>query len=282
MKFGYNLLLWTRHVTEEVYPHCDRLKSAGYDGVEVPVFQGSPAYYRQVGQRLRDMGLGITVLGILPDARMNPLSPDAEEREAGTDHQKWLVDCAHALGAEVLGGPVNQPIGHVTGAGPTEAEWTLMVANQREMAGLATEAGLRLAVEPLNRFEGYALTTCAQAARLVEAVDKPGYGILCDTFHANIEEDDVPEAIAATVGKIGHMHLSENHRGLLGSGHVDFDRIIAILKAGGYQGWLTVESFGNLRPDITAAVRIWRKMMAGDEEAYETALAVMRRGLAAA
>lgn len=282
MNLGYNLLLWTRHVTEEVFPHCAALKAAGYDGVEVPVFQGSPAYYGQVGQRLRDLGLKATVLGILPDARMNPLSPDADERQAGADHQKWLVDCAHALGAEVLGGPVNQPIGLITGAGPTEAEFHLMAENQRQMAQLAMAAGLQLAVEPLNRFEGYALTTCAQAAALVEAVGLPGYGILCDTFHANIEEDDVPAAIAATVGKIGHMHLSENHRGLLGSGHIDFDRIIAILKAGGYRGWLTVESFGNLRPDITAAVRIWRKMMTSDEEAFGTALAVMQRGLAAA
>lgn len=282
MKFGYNLLLWTRHVTEDVYGACAALKAAGYDGVEVPVFQGTPAYYRQVGQRLHDMGLGVTVLGILPDAARNPLSEDADERQAASDHQSWLVDCSHALGAEVLGGPVNQPIGHVTGQGPTAREWALMVENQRALARRCRDAGLRLAVEPLNRFEGYALTTNAQAAALVAEVGEPNFGILCDTFHANIEEDSVPEAIAATVAQITHMHLSENHRGLLGHGHIDFPRIIGILKAGGYRDWLTVESFGNLRADITAAVRIWRPMMASDAEAYETALDVMRRGVAAA
>lgn len=282
MKFGYNLLLWTRHVTDDVYAACAALKAAGYDGVEVPVFQGSPAYYRQVGQRLRDLGLGVTVLGMLPDVAKNPLSPDADERRAALDHQKWLVECAAALGAEVLGGPVNQPIGYVTGQGPTAEEYALMVANQREMAVLAGSAGLRLAVEPLNRFEGYALTTNAQAARLVRDVGQANYGTLCDTFHANIEENDVVGAIAATVGQITHMHLSENHRGLLGSGHIDFPGVIRTLKAGGYTGWLTVESFGNLRADITAAVRIWRPMMASDAEAYETALDVMRRGVAAA
>jgi D-psicose/D-tagatose/L-ribulose 3-epimerase len=137
-------------------------------------------------------------------------------------------------------------------------------------------AGLRLAVEPLNRFECYVLNTAAQSAAHVAAVGRPNFGYLYDTFHANIEEKDPVGAIAETIGAIAHVHISENDRGAPGSGHIDHAGAIRALKAAGYDGWLTVEAFGQALPDLAAATRIWRALFASEDEVMEGGARVIR------
>jgi len=282
MKLGFNLLLWTAHMTEDIYPRCARLQKAGYDGVEVPVFAGDADFYRDVGERLSDLGLKRTVVAIVQDEARNPMSHDAAHRAAGLDHLKELVDCAAALGAEVLAGPFYQPLGVFSGRGPTEDEWQALVMSQTVMATYAHAAGVTLAVEPLNRFECYALNTCGDAARLVDAVATPGYGYLFDTFHSNIEEADPVAALTETLARVTHVHISENHRGTPGRGHIDFVPVIAALKAGGYDGWLTIEAFGHALPDIAAATKVWRPLFTSEDQVWQEGLATLRRALASA
>jgi D-psicose/D-tagatose/L-ribulose 3-epimerase len=140
---------------------------------------------------------------------------------------------------------------------------------------MADHAGgaVRLAIEPLNRFECYALNTAAQAARLVAEVDRPGYGYLYDTFHAHIEERNPQAAIAATAHAIGHVHISENDRGVPGAGQIDFGGSCAVLQQGGYDGWLVVEAFGQALPGLAAATRVWRPL-------FDTEADVIAGGLA--
>jgi D-psicose/D-tagatose/L-ribulose 3-epimerase len=278
MKLGFNLLLWTTHVTSDLRPTLRALKSAGYDGVEVPIFQGDPAYYRSLKAMLDDEGLHSTVVSIVQDEARNPLS--AMHESAGVDYLKWLVDCAVALGAQVLAGPFYQPLGVFSGLPLTDAEWQRLVRTQTAMADHAGTT-ITLAVEPLNRFECYALNTCAQAAALVQAVNRPNYGYLFDTFHSNIEERDAIAAMAATMPHIAHIHISENDRGTPGRGHAPILPAIATARAAGYDGWLTVEAFGHALPDIAAATRVWRPLFGTTEEVYTEAIALMRHGLSA-
>lgn len=275
MKLGFNLLMWTTHVTQAHRPLLRDLKAAGYDGVEVPVFEGDPAHYATLRRMLADEGLACTTVGIVQDEARNPLSADDARSRAGVDYLRWLVDCSVALGAEVLCGPFYQPLGVFSGTGATPAEWDRMVATQTAMADHAGSA-IRLAVEPLNRFECYALNTCADAARLVAAVGRANYGYLHDTFHANIEERDPVGALAATLPHVAHVHLSENDRGTLGRGHAPLAATCAALRAGGYDGWLTCETFGLALPSIAAATKVWRPLYASEREAYTEALAAMR------
>ena len=135
------------------------------------------------------------------------------------------------------------------------------------MADRAPE--LTLAIEPLNRFECYVLNTAAQAAAHVAAVDRPNFGYLYDTFHANIEERDPVGVIGATIGAISHVHISENDRGAPGSGHIDLAAAIRALQAAGYDGWLTVEAFGQALPDLAAATRVWRPLFDTEDEVVE-------------
>jgi D-psicose/D-tagatose/L-ribulose 3-epimerase len=148
---------------------------------------------------------------------------------------------------------------------------------------MADHAGsaLTLAVEPLNRFECYALNTCERAARLVQSVNRPGYGYLFDTFHSNIEEKDAIGALKATMGQVSHIHISENDRGTPGRGHAPILPAIATAKAAGYTGWLTVEAFGHALPDIAAATRVWRPLFTSTDEVTSEAIALIRKGLAA-
>jgi D-psicose/D-tagatose/L-ribulose 3-epimerase len=278
VKIGFNLLLWTTHLDQTLLPTLRALKAAGYDGVEVPVFGGDPAYYRQMCAMLDGEGLLSTAVGIVQDDARNPLSPRHES--AGVDYLKWLVDCAVALGAEVLAGPFYQPLGVFSGHPLSDDEWQRLIRTQTAMADHAGSA-LTLAVEPLNRFECYALNTCARSADLVQAVNRPNYGYLFDTFHANIEERDPVAALAATLRQVRHIHISENDRGTPGRGHAPILPTIATAKAAGYTGWLTVEAFGHSLPDIAAATRVWRPLFTSETEVYTEAIALIRHGLAA-
>ena len=178
MLLGFNLLLWTPFVTEAQFPLFERLKTAGYDGVELPLFDGTPEHYRRVGEAVRAAGLRCTAVAIIPDEARNCASADAASRAAGLAHLRWAIDCLQAAGGEVLCGPFHQPLGVFSGAPPTGEELARVAEVQSAAATHAAAAGIQLAVEPLNRFECYLLNTVEASARLVEAVGQPNYGIL--------------------------------------------------------------------------------------------------------
>lgn len=283
MKLGFNLLLWTTHVTDEHLPIIERLKATGYDGVEIPMFEGSPEHYAKLGERLRDAGLGSTGISIMPPGcGKSAVSAEPAERAAALDHIKWLIDCTAALGGDLAAGPLHQPLGDFTGSGATSDEKACAVEVHKAAAQYAARNGIKLSVEPLNRFECYFLNTAADAAELVTRVNEPNYGYLYDTFHLNIEENSLTDVIPATIKQINHVHISENNRGVPGAGHIAFQPIFAALKRGGYDGWLTIEAFGSALPDLAAATKIWRPLFARPEDVYERGYRLMREGWDAA
>ena len=278
VKLGFNLLLWTTHVTDDHLGLLQNLKTTGYDGVEVPMFQGDPAHYRALGRRLADMGLQGTGIGVMPGGGKSAVSADPAERHAALGHLKWLIDCTDALGGTLVSGPYHQPLGEFTGLPPTEAEKARVADVHKQAAQYAATAGIDMAVEPLNRFECYFLNTAAAAADLVARVAEPNYGYLYDTFHFNIEENSVAGVIAETAQAIKHVHISENNRGVPGSGHIDFDAVFRALHSIGYDGWMTVEAFGSALPDLAAATKIWRPLFDTPETVYQRAYTLMRQG----
>ncbi|MGH6945685.1 MAG: sugar phosphate isomerase/epimerase family protein [Geminicoccaceae bacterium] len=276
MKAGFNLLLWTTHVDEEHVPLLAALKATGYDGVEIPLFGGEVAHYRQVGGALHEHGLAATGVTVVPDAAQSPVSPEPASRARALDHLRWAIECCEALGADVLCGPFHQPLGLFSGQGPTEDEKAWASEVHRKAAEIATVAGIRLSIEPLNRFECYFLNTMADAADYVRRVGHPNFGALYDTFHANIEEKDPIGCIGAAGAAINHVHVSENDRGTPGRGHIDFPATFRALRRAGYDGWLTIEAFGQALPDLAAATRVWRGLFTTPEEVYTVGLETIR------
>ncbi|MGB3025551.1 sugar phosphate isomerase/epimerase family protein [Paradevosia shaoguanensis] len=277
MRLGFNFLLWTTHVTEEHLPILDAIKATGYDGVEIPVFEGNESHFAWLRPHIENAGLQCTAAGAMPSGS-NPISPDLVLRAKALDHLKWASDCCAALGAELFIGPIYQPLGEFTGQGPTEDEKSRCVEIHKQAAQYAGKAGVKLSVEPLNRFECYFLNTADAAAELVRRVDEPAYGYLYDTFHFNIEENSLPDAVTRTIGQINHVHISENNRGTPGTGHIDFTSVFRALRASGYDGWMTVEAFGSALPDLSAATKIWRPLFASPEDVYRGAYRLMRDG----
>ena len=271
MKIGMNMLLWTGHVTEAHVPVLKALKDTGFDGVEVPVFDASDtAHYAMLGAMLDDLGLKRTAVTIIPDAAHSPISDDAADRARAVDHLSRAIDCCAALGAEALVGPWFQPLGLFSGTGPTDAELDRCAEVHRAVAAKARAANLLCALEPLNRFECYLLNTCEQSSAYLDRLNEEGFGILYDTFHANIEEKDPIAAFEAAWarGHVNHVHISENDRGTPGRGHAKIRETIRALKARDYQGWMTIEAFGSALPELAAATRVWRDFFASPEEVY--------------
>jgi len=282
MKTGFNLLLWTTHVTAEHVPLLETLKSAGYDGVEIPLFEGAPGHYRTLGQAIENVGLACTSVTVLPDEAHSAISSDPASRKGAIDHLTWAIECSEALGSELLCGPFHQPLAVFSGEGPREDELASCAEVHQKAADRAAQSGLVLALEPLNRFECYILNTMAATRDYVQRVNRPNFGALYDSFHANIEEKDPIGCIAATSDVIKHVHISENDRGTPGNGHIDFEATMKALRSSGYDGWLTIEAFGKSLPGLAAATKVWRDFFPSEEEVFTVGLKTMKDAWSAA
>jgi D-psicose/D-tagatose/L-ribulose 3-epimerase len=278
MKIGFNLLLWTGHVTQAHYPLLRDIKRAGYDGVEVPIFEGAPDHYARLGEALDKIGLERTVVTIMPSLDKDPLSSDAATRKVALDHARWFIDCSAALGAPIIGGPIHSVHGHFTGSGPTPQERKRGIAFHRKAGDHAGKKNVRLALEALNRFECYFLTTMQGLADYLDEVDHPAVSGMYDTFHANIEEADPIKAIRTIRRHMSHVHISENDRGTPGKGHIDWPATYKALKASKYDGWLTIEAFGRSLPALAAATRVWRDFFPSPESVYRDGIKHIRKG----
>jgi D-psicose/D-tagatose/L-ribulose 3-epimerase len=281
MQTGMNLLLWTTHVTDEHFPLLEKLKRAGFDGVEIPLFEGDAAHYRGVRRQLDNLGLRCTTVTVAT-AETNPISPDAAVRRAALDRLKWAVEMTATLGGEIMAGPYHSAIGVFSGTGPTADEKARAVEVLRAAAVEAQQANVMLAVEYLNRFECYFLTTAADARALVKAVDHLSLRIMYDTFHANIEEKHQADAIRGCADSFIHVHISENDRGTPGTGHVHWDEVFRTLREVKYDGWLVIEAFGRALPALAAATRVWRDLFPAAAEVYTQGLRFMKEKWAAA
>jgi len=278
MQVGINLLCLSGFIEQEHLVHLRRLKELGYDGVEIPVLRGAPGHYAWLGRELDQIGLRRTSTSVIPSPEASPVSSDPAVRLAGEKHLDWALDCAIALGAESVGGPFHAPIGHFTGFGPTESELAYGAEAHHRMATRADANGMSLAMEHLNRFETYFLNTTAQARSYVDRVDHPAFRIMYDTFHANIEEQSQPRAIATLGNGLGVLHVSENDRGIPGRGQIDFDAVFSAVQATGFDGWVTLEAFGAGLPELAAATRVWRRLFPDFETLFAESIAFIRTG----
>ena len=262
-----NLLVWTAFVTEEHFPILEKIKKTGYDGVEIPLFDGDAEHYKKIKKELDNLGLGCTAVTVV-NADTNPISPDASIRKAGLERIKWALDMTSVMGGDLLAGPYHSALGVFSGQPPTADERKRAIEVLTQAADHAQKVKVKIAIEYLNRFECYFLTNALDAKNLVREINHPYFGTMYDTFHANIEEKNISQAIASMEDTYVHVHISENDRGTPGSGHVHWDETFKALRKAKYDGWLTIEAFGRALPDLAAATKIWRDMFPSPEDVY--------------
>ena len=264
MKVGMNLLLWTGGADESHLGILEDIKKWGFDGAEFPMFAADASPWETLAAKCDELGLARTAVTVLPEG-CNLISEDAGERKAAVDHLKACIDSCVVLGAETLLGPLYSPVGRLVGRGPVPEEFDRAVEGFKEAGAYAAEKGVNLSIEPLNRFETYFLNTQEDAAKLVRAIGLDSVGEMFDTFHANIEEKGLAEAVKAGGDCINHVHISANDRSTPGDDHIDYDTSFKALKEIGFDGWLVIEAFGSWIPDLAGATCIWRTMAPSEE-----------------
>ena len=257
MKLGVNTFIWTESFTRDNLPLLPKIKAAGFDGIEVSLFDPKTFAAADIKRGLEDNGLECTICSVV-GKDVNIISDDPAVRARARAHMQECVKAAAEVGAKIIAGPLYSPVGHLPGRRRTADEWKWAVECYRSLGPVLERHGVTIAIEPLNSLETYFLNTAVDAVRLVEEINHPNVGILFDTFHANIEEKDVGAAYRTVGRHLKHVHTCENDRGIPGSGHVPWPAVFAALRDIGYDGWLTIESFGFALPNLSAAAAIWR------------------------
>lgn len=282
MKIGMCMFLWSTHITQDHRDLLADIRDTGFDGVEIPIFEGDPDHFARLGEMLDDLGLDRTAVAADGDPERNLISTDADARAAGVAHMHWALDCAQALGTTRLSGPLHSTLGHFSGEGPTAAERAFSVDSQRRIGDHAAKCGVTVGLEALNRFECYLVNTMDDLAAHLAEIDHPNIRAMYDTFHANIEETDPIGALTRNADWVAHIHISENDRGVPGRGNIPWAETFAAIAQTGYDDWLTIESFGRGLPDLAAATKVWRDFAESPEAVYRDGYAHIRAAMAAA
>ena len=262
MKFGVNTWVWTSPLTtEELEKLAPHVKQMGFDWIEVPLESLDDLDHRRGAEIIRGHGLGVSCcVAMGPDRDL--IHPDKAIRDSGMAYLKGAIQATNTLGGSNLVGPLYSAVGRTWQSTAEERarDTDLLVDNLGELARFAGEHGVMLCVEPLNRFETSFINLAEQAIPVVDRVGHPNCQMMLDTFHMNIEEKSLGDAIRSVGPRLKHLHACENDRGAPGSGNVAWDEVAAGLKDIGYDGPVVIESFTAKVKSIARAAAIWRSL----------------------
>jgi D-psicose/D-tagatose/L-ribulose 3-epimerase len=281
MKLSVNMFIWSASFGPADSHLLPRIRAAGFEGVELPLFHPEAFAAAELRRAVTAEGLTPIVCSIIPNG-LNLVSDDANLRKKTQAHLRQVIERAAEVGARLVNGPLYAPVGYLPGRRRTADEWSWAVEGYRSLVDTLEANDVTLAIEPLNRFETYFLNTAADNKALCDAVGHPRVGAAFDTFHANIEEKNIPAACRHLGPKLTHVQVSENDRGTPGSGHVDWDGLIRTLGDVGYDGWLSIESFGPNLGAFSSAVCIWRDIDSPTEAIAFDGIEFLKRALASA
>lgn len=267
MKIGANTFIWTSPFGTRDFGLIPKIKSMGFDIIEVSVEDLSLIDATLLRKTAEDHGLSILICGAFGPSR-DVSSDDPAIRRNGV---QYIMDCirlAQVVGSPLFSGPVYSAVGKARLVSPDQKarERAWCVENLREVGKFASDAGVTIGVEPLNRFETDMINLVEQALDLIGEIDQPAYGVHMDTFHANIEEKSIPRAIRAAGHLLVNFHACENDRGIPGTGNVDWTGIRDALRDINYDGPVVIESFTPGAVEIAKAAAIWRPLAPSQDE----------------
>lgn len=280
-EFGISTFILVSPFTDQDVDQFDVAKEMGYDLIEVCIEDPAVVSAEALKKASERTGLPVSICGAFgPDRDVS--HEDPQKRRQGIDYLKVCVDIAQAVGSPHVAGPMYSATGKARLLPPEERQQQRQWAadSLREVADYASERGVTLAIEPLNRFETDLVNTVEQGLELCELIGRDNVGLMLDTFHMNIEEKNIGAAITAAGDKIFHFQVSENDRGTPGSGHVPWSETFDALKTINYQGSIVVESFLPTVEEIAKAVSLWRPVAPSMDALARDGLTFLRRELA--
>lgn len=241
--------------TNDIRSHLPRIAELGYDAIELHIADPASLDPVEFRQSLDEYGLTLSFIGTglaFGEDGLSWIDPDPEVRTAAVKCINDHVDFASEYGAPIA-------IGYIRGRwldpDPVKAEEQkrLVMDCCRECAKHAEGTGVILAFEPINHFDMDYIHTIDEAIDFVKQVDSPAMGILADTYHMNIEEASMEDALKRAGKLLSHVHLVDNNRLAPGFGHIYFKGILGALREIGYDGYLSLEVLPEPSPDEAAS-----------------------------
>jgi D-psicose/D-tagatose/L-ribulose 3-epimerase len=278
LPIGIHLSYWQEFWSDNLLPLITKAKNAGFNVAEFPLLNPGELDYEQLRAGLDSAEMQAscgTGLGVNSDIS----SPNPQIRSAGLDHLRACIEGAAKLGSPILGGVTYA----AWGSFPTDdlkLRRDLCIDSLRIAGGIAGDHGVTLCLEVLNRFEGYLLNTAKQGVELVREVDHPNIKLHLDTFHMNIEEDCIADAILTAGNYLGHFHCVENNRKIPGEGHIPWSEVRKALQIINYRGYLVTEAFVNPSGEVGRGLSIWRTLADDLDQAASRAAEFLKNEVA--
>lgn len=271
MKYGIYYAYWEKEWGGQFIPYVEKCSRLGFDILEVATgafWQENAGFFRELGQAAKDNGMRLTG-GYGPRPEHNLASQDTAAVEKAFAFYADMFCKMELAGIDRLGGalysywpvdfsvPMDKP-----------GDTARSVERMKRLADMAADHGITLNMESLNRFEGYLINECYECVDYVKAVDKPNVKVMLDTFHMNIEEDSIPDAIHLAGGLLGHFHVGEaNRRPPRPGTRMDWAAIGQALKDIHYQDDVVMEPFVTMGGQVGRDISIWRDLSHGATEA---------------
>lgn len=275
LRYAVHAYAWTTSWSNATLDLIGRAKGLGFDLIEIPLMEVEKADAKAIRKRLEAVGLGVCTSTVCSEAT-DPTSDDAAVRRRGVEYLERCVRVTAEMGATCLSGVIYSAIGRKISEFPSERHWQWSADCLRQVARTAQGLGVRIGLEPVNRYETFLLNTGEQALKLREMIGEPNIGIHLDAYHMNIEEKDFYEPTRQAAPFLCHYHLSESHRGTPGTGTVDWDGIFRALAEGGYEGVVGLESFCECSDAMRAATCVWRQVAASSDDLLRDGLKYLK------
>lgn len=277
---GANTWIWVSPLTDGALAElAPRIAGWGFDVIELPVENPGDWDPGRTADLLAELGLGATVCAVMPPGReLVATGPDVVA--ATQAYLGACVDAAAAVGSGVVVGPIYASVGRTWRFGAEERA-TYARQLREALAPVADHGaarGVRLAVEPLNRYETSVVNTVEQGLEMIEGLPPEGVGLALDVYHLNIEERDPAAAVrlAGEAGRLAHVQVCGNDRGAPGADHIDWPALRDALAEVGYDGPLCIESFTAENASIATAASIWRPLARSQDAIATDGLAFLR------
>lgn len=270
MKYGIYFAYWEKEWDAGYLPYIEKVKRLGFDILEIScaaLVHADRKMLDDLRRRAEDWGVTLTA-GYGPGPKENLASSDPAVVKHAVAFYTDILKKLEYLQIHTIGGGIYScwPVDYsvpIDKAG----DWARSVENVRTVGKIAGECGVQYCLEVLNRFEGYLLNTAEEARQFVEEVDVPAVRIMLDTFHMNIEEDDMAAAIRLAGSRLGHFHVGENNRRVPGKGTLPWAQIGGALRETGYEGAVVMEPFVLQGGGVGRDIKIWRDLSRGADEA---------------
>lgn len=259
VKFGASTWLWeSPFTTQSIDTLFPKIAHLGFDAVEIAVEDPTLIDVRKVKAALTEYGLETVICGAFGNSR-DLTNESKKVQQNGLSYIESCLDMCAELGVSFFAGPMYSAVGKARMLKPEQrkAEWDLAVSNLQKVCEMAGDRGLKIALEPLNRFESDLVNTAQDVMRMVKDINHPSANVILDSFHMSIEERDVEQAIKTVGDKLIHLQVSENYRGAPGSGQTPWDAYRRGLEAINYKGIVSIESFTTDNVELAGAVCFW-------------------------